>query len=509
MMIRSSFYYLKVLIKNPLFLISCACLTILLFFIRNTLNISIGNFVKFFYYGFIIMNLYFLVVTTTMMNKEFKTDNYLERSMIKKQLITIIASFFIILAISIIPIIFILIFKNNWNDYETVKLGILHFLIIWILTNLLATTIGTTIGSIIKNTWSVLISILIYSFFIWQSLNLENHSFQKILNIYDDNIRVSANNLLGVIFNIQYILDKLFVVLILLFLLSVAGLFHHSRKRFLYVILASCCVITMVSITVYSANLEQNYTLEYPKVETDSYKVTSYNMNIDFSDELKNNVTMNIKLKDNVEGIVLLLDKIFYIKEIKINKLPVNYTFSNNRLVIDTQRKKGESIELNIKYEGNVFVNNDIGVPSYYVSNQSVNLPGEVFIWYPRNPVQEISTFTIKINSDLPLFSNLRSKEAKFYHGNRTNISFFAGPYKIIKHKNIEYIIPKSYDFEQFYEFLNSYINQLSNDNSYTKLEIKKIKNQKYKKVIVGVWPLGYDFLQLNDDTLMVDYLEF
>ncbi|WP_214484802.1 hypothetical protein [Bacillus sp. SM2101] len=462
---------------------------------------------KFFYYGFIIINLFFLIAPTITMNKNSEIHNFLERNIIKKQSIVLLASTFLSIVISIIPILFIMIFKNSSIDSNMTTVGILHFLIIWILTNLLAAAIGTTIGSIIKNEWSALISIFIYSFFIWRSLTLDNKAIQKMLNIYDDNLRVMTNNLLGLVFNLQYILDKIFIVLLILMFIILVGLFHNTKRRFIYLCLSLSCIISVVVTTKYLINSEQTFTLEYPTVNDDLYLITSYNMNIDFSEKIKNDMLMNIKIENDIDEIVLLLDQVFKIKEIKMNNSPIDYSFTNNKLVVHTPHKKGERVTLSIKYEGTIFVNNDLGVPSFYVTKNAINLPGNIFYWYPKNSKQEISEFSIKTNTQVSLFSNLTEISSDLYQGKTGSISFFAGQYKKVNKYGVEYIIPISYNFDRFNEHLNNISEQLSS-KEYSDAEIAQIQNKNYNRIIVGIWPVYYKYFQLNDDTLLVNYLE-
>lgn len=255
-MIKSSIYYSKVLIKNPLFVFFTLFIFIYLFYTKDILNVSVFEFDKYFYYGFIISNLFFLITASIAMNKSYKILDFFERSIIKKQLTILLASMFVSVSISVIPIAFIMWFKNNSIDSETTAMGILHFIILWILTNLLASTIGTSIGAIIKNSWSILVSLIFYSLFVWRSLSLKNMVFQKTLNIFDDNIRVVANDLLGTVFNLQYFLDKLFVLLLILILISIVGLFSNIKKRMFYVVIALVCVISVVLTASYLIKTE-------------------------------------------------------------------------------------------------------------------------------------------------------------------------------------------------------------------------------------------------------------
>lgn len=507
-MIKSSIYYSKVLIKNPLFVFFTLFIFIYLFYTKDILNVSVFEFDKYFYYGFIISNLFFLITASIAMNKSYKILDFFERSIIKKQLTILLASMFLSVSISVIPIAFIMWFKNNSIDSETTAMGILHFIILWILTNLLASTIGTSIGAIIKNSWSILVSLIFYSLFVWRSLSLKNMVFQKTLNIFDDNIRVVANDLLGTVFNLQYFLDKLFVLLLILILISIVGLFSNIKKRMFYVVIALVCVISVVLTASYLIKTEQHFTFQYPSLNTDSYIITSYHMDVDFSNKLKNDISLNIEVKENIDRINLLLDNIFTIKGIEIDHSPVHYSFNNNRLTIHTALKKGESVNINIAYEGTVFVNSDIGVPAFYTTKNAVNLPGNIFYWYPRKSNQEVSKFTIKTNSQSSLYSNLNEDSSNLYKGNTRYASFFAGNYKKVHKNGVEYIIPKSYHFDLFNELLNQLSMELSNEE-YSIVEIEKIQNKEYKKVIVGVWPMHYKYFQLNDDTLVVGYIEF
>ncbi len=507
-MLKSTFYYSKVLLKNPLFLFLIPFLIVMLFFTKEAFSTSIFDFVKHFYYGFIIVNLFFLITTTTTTNKDFEIHNYLERNPLKKQYTILLASFWINIVLLFIPILFIVCFQSNDSNFYIMMRGILHFSVLWILTNLLSATMGTTIGSILKNIWALPIAIVSYSIFIWRSMSDENNAIQKMFNIYDDNIRIVSNNILGVIFNVPYVLDKLFIVLLIFLFISFVGFYRQTKKRFLYLAIGLGCIGIIGLNANYLKTSEQIFTSQYPDVKAQSYKIISYDMDIDFSKNFKNQATLHLKIENNIDHIVLLLDQVFHIKKITINHLPVSYSFTNHKLILHTFQKKGDEVKIDILYDGHLFMNNDVGAPTFYVTKQAINLPGNIFYWYPTVPTIGKSQFTIKTKSSIPLYTNLQQKTSSLYEGTTNSISFVAGEYKKINHNGKAYIIPKVTDFHRFTENLDDMLQSLSK-KEYPKEELANIKAENYQKVIVGFWP-GYErYVFLNNDTLFVNGLNF
>lgn len=506
-MLRSTFYYSKVLLKNPLFLFLIPFLIIMLFFTKEAFNTSIFDFVKHFYYGFIIVNLFFLITTTTTMNKSFEIHNYLERNPLKKQCTVLLSSLWISVALLLIPILFIVYFQSNDLDFYIMMRGILHFSVLWILTNLLSATIGTTIGSIIKNMWASLIAIGSYSIFIWRSMSDENNAIQKMFNIYDDNLRIASNNILGIVFNVPYILDKLFIVLLISLFISFVGFYRQTKKRFLYLAIGLGCIGLIGLNANYLKTSEQIFTSQYPDdVKSQAYKITSYDMDIDFSKKFKNQATLHLIIKKNINHIDLLLDQAFHIKKITINDLPVSYSFTNHKLILHTSQKKGDEVKMDITYDSHLFINSDVGVPTFYVTKQAINLPGNIFYWYPTIPTMGKSQFTIKTKSSIPLYTNLQQKTSTLYEGTTNSITFVAGEYKKINYNGKEYIIPKVTDFRRFTENLDDMLQSLSK-KEYSKEELANLKAENYQKIIVGFWPGSEQYVFLNNNTLFVNGL--
>lgn len=80
-----NFFYIKVLLKSPIFISFIIFLLFLLFNITSSLEISIFKFVEVFYYGFISSNLFSLISSTLAISNRHENLIFFERNIIKKQ----------------------------------------------------------------------------------------------------------------------------------------------------------------------------------------------------------------------------------------------------------------------------------------------------------------------------------------------------------------------------------------------------------------------------------------
>lgn len=506
---------MKVMIKNPMFIISILFNIFLIYKQYSVLQYSIFEFSQVFYFGFIASNLFFIVISTYITYKNYDILNFIEKSILEKQLAVIIASIIISTITSLIPILIMIIFKSPNFQHIFVLKGIIHFFIIWTLSNLLACVVGSTIGTICKNGFSIILSFAFFALFIKYSYGSYGSYIKQLFNIYDDFTFAGMNYICGRIFNTFYYLDKLFILLISLLILSINCFINKRIKKtystiFLILTLICTCINVHLSSIYKSSNLTQ-----YEPIKNINYIVESYDMDIKLDNKFKNAVNINLSINTNSNNLVMLLDDLFKIDELYVNGKLCEFHHDYNKLNIIHSFTKGDKVKISIKYEGNVNVATNLGAPVYYASKYASNLPISSFYWYPKASKTSLINFNVSIKSSGSIYSNLDmhsfSNDIYTFRGKSSGLNIFSGQYKKYYENNIEYIIPTNLNLESFKLNMQKYINNL-NSKHFSKKELAILKTNKFKKVICGTWDINFNvqftkpYIQIFEDTLIINY---
>lgn len=440
------------------------------------------------------------------MSKDFDILSYFEKDIVRKQRVILLSTFLISLIMAVFPILLILTTKNSMIGLPITLKGIGHFIIILLLSNLIATLIGSTVGIIVKNDFSILISGAIYGLLLLESTQISNTLIHKYLNIFDDYLTVSSNTLSEVIFNGTYYLDKLFLLLLILLIHSLVRCVYGQKKRTSIYILPLFIFFALVCTYILGARNLQTF-VPYEELKTDAYSIQSYKMELELQNKLYNRVMLKVSILEDIDKINLILDRNFIIDNLQIDQKTVSYTHENNSLLIQSAHQKGEEINLYIEYGGKVYVENGLGVISFYTTPSAINLPGHVFYWYPKISNNEESEFDVTIDTPATIYSNLTKVENK-WHGTSINLHLFAGQYQKISQENIDYIFPISYQFENFRQQVEGDVKYLLKTEDLSEAVRMTLEEKKYKQVIVGVWPLDMEFVELNGETLLINFID-
>ncbi|MBW6411649.1 hypothetical protein [Clostridium weizhouense] len=509
-------FYLKIMIKNPLFLIAILLNIFLTYKQCGALRQSIFVFSQVYCFGFICSNLFLLISSTYVMYKDYDILNLLENNILKKQLAIIITGFIISILTILIPMLVIIIFRNKSFEYSFDLRGIINFCIVWNLSNLIASVIGSTIGCICRNIFAMLLSIIVYGLFIFELYNPSTKVLYKLFNIFDDSTLMGGNYICGEIFNTLYYLDKVFIVLIAALILSISFIVNKNNKRLKYIIFIITIFLGMISIVYYNdINRSTTTTIEYKDLVNTKYTIKSYDMNIDISNNIKNTTHINININDDSEEIVLLLDKLFKINKVSINNVDVNFEHEDNNLYIKHKFNKGTLVDIVIEYSGNVFVENDLGMSVYYVSNLAVNLPESTFSWYPKINNNYVIDFNVNIKANKQVYSNLniidKCDNVYKFQGKSLGVNVFSGDYKEEFIDNCQYIIPINQNSQQLKSRLDKYISKLNVTDGLSEADLEFLKSRKFKKVIGGIWDINTlnndinSSVQIFEDTLIIN----
>lgn len=498
------------MIKNPIFFIYISFVLFFVYFIKGSLHITIFEFVRLFFHGYICSNLFLLISTAWVISKRYESLVFLERDVLKKQWKLLFSAFIISSVVALLPMAAMLAFKNPLTDGSFLWKGLVHFFILWTLSNMLAATIGTTIGILVQHRASILLSLLLYGYFLWKSINTTITYQQKLLNIFDDYMQVETNTMSGTIFNLNYFLDKLFLILLMLFLLLITYSVYRKKKT-AYILLAVLALLAMKGVVIYGEKHVQKIRA-YPTAEFAHvpYAVQTYKMDLALTNRLKNTAELEMSFSSAGDAINLLLDDCFTIDSVKVNDSPVKYSHKNNLLKIDVPYRPNETKKIVVSYEGDVQLEDDLGVLTYYVTNDAVNLPGWLFAWYPAMPEPKPSYYDVRLDASAKIYSNLGiftgETERK---GETSSLSLFAGQYQTLTDNGVTYILPIDAHLDVFQSSLKGLINQAAKARHRTlsASDLQSLQNRAYKTVIVGSWPNGLDDegLRLVGDTLIVN----
>lgn len=508
-MVKLAWFYIKVFVKTPLFFISLL-FSIFIFIVQlgALKHSSIVEYTNVICFAMISLNLYFLISTSSALAKRYEIMEFLEVDSFKKYLSIIFAGVIISLIVSLIPIAFIIVFRNsNISNYFLLK-GIVNLFIILNISNLISIVIGASIGILFRKWISIVVSLLIYSFFPLNLFNpvAQSNVINKFLNIYGDSTVITTNILCDEIFNILYLCDKLIILLAIGLIILVIKILIDKKKKLLAII-SSFVILVFMGLTISVGMNSVSFIHEYDisKMDNLNYHISTYKMNLNIGNSFRNNVSFQLDIDKPNDSIVLLLDDLFKINEVKINDSPTQFTHKNNEIILNYKSNDKEKIDISISYEGYIHVQDSLGVDTFYCNNHEINLT-DSFLWYPYINNKDFPiNYTIKTNSLSTIYSNLDTKvEGNEYllEGIAQTVSLFSGQYRDVFDEGIEYIIPSSYNLDNLKmdvdEFITDCINNSENDTS-------KLNEKKYKKVIVGMKVDNYSGIKLSGDVLLLD----
>jgi|GEM_PF-1652888 len=517
-MIKLTKFYTKVFVKTPIFILFLLFNMYILIFQLNALNSSILEYISVICFAIIASNLFFLVSTSSITSKKSEIMEFLEANEFKRYLVIILSGLIISVATSIIPIIMILVFKNSSIEPFFVFKGILNFFIIWNLSNMVSILIGASIGVLLKRWISILISLVIYSFFPFYLFNplFESKVLSKFLNIYSDSTTIQENILCDEIFNMSYFFDKAFIMCLILLMIILVKILLDENKKILFSIIFISIVLLM-GITIFVGSNSVTYIHKYDNSQLSdiNYHIKSYEMDLNIENKLKNSVSFQLDMDNNIEPITLLLDNLFKIEEIKIDNEPVNFIHEDDKIVLEYKANEKKSINISISYEGYIHIENNLGVDTFYCSNDALNLTNCLH-WYPSLYDNSPINYNINLNTSSKIYSNLDivsqsnnllSNEYKL-NGIAPEVDLFAGQYKSVVDSGVEYIIPSTYDDKTFKQKLEEDIS--SNLERYNKKlsqeDFNTLKYKKYKKVIIGMKVNTNTNIKLSNNVLLISY---
>ncbi len=457
-------YYFKLYIKNIIFIILIISLLFLIYVQFGEIENSIFEFMRGQSFAIIGLSLMINILVVYVIGMDYEIDDYYTKnktySFFKKYFSAIILSTILFL----LPLFAILITKPN-IDYYFYK-SIINFFMVWIISNILSITIGSFIAFYIKGSYKYIISLILIFIFLFPNIFLvkivnRDPILYNLFNILDDKINSPINPMSFLLLNKSYFFDKIFTVIIILFLLLLIINKLSIKKRYLNILFLIMLVFSQVFIVNKTKELykiKESELYEYKEADIDKrgYIVNKYNMEIDFSNILKNKCNIDIKIiGNNKDKIEFYFKDTMKIENLTINKRKIDFNHIDNKLILYNDWKKDSKYNISIDYRGFVDVQTTNLIDSSYVTNRDIVLLRDKIAWYP-NPISneevEIFNFNIDTSSIGRLYTNLNKNKEEYIDGKyKTNLIgnadeplILSGNYMELSHNGVNAIIPKT-----------------------------------------------------------------
>lgn len=451
-------------IKRSLFLpiLLIAPLTLLLLRYNSTIDKSGGwlsVWASTITYGYMIAALCCIILGIYIANNDYEAMYTLGLEERK----VVIGKIFCLLIFTLImilePLSIVLFHLTKFKNPSSLILTniLINLIITWGTGLTFASIMGFSIGYFIKDKLSYIVGI--FALFIISPYNKVFITDNAIVNTIYSLINIDINNINMPIdvftqsdFNLFWIYDKLFLVLLIIGLITLCV----YKKNMCRIKNWSKGIFFLFTIIVVGIFLFSRAVQYYPQIYIKSnifeeYAVNDmiterYDMNIKLGNKLNNICTIEMinKSDHDVAGVKLYLDKVFNIKNINYKNRNLNYQRKGNIVDITFNEvvEPKQKINITIAYNGYVNYKTNMGFDKYFTSLNSTFLPPDEFIWYPRNNGDNYKHFTINVKANNRIYSNLRlsnNKKNSTYEylltGNKKEIYIIAG---YLNEKNIQ-----------------------------------------------------------------------
>lgn len=506
---KLSKFYFKIYLKNIIFVFILFSVCFFTLHNRGILDISVIDFTVGSTYALFCTTVGIMMLSTFISGKNYEIINTMETNKYKAYLSNIIAGVKVITLLLLIPVVVILLYADIKNiNYYQIK-QILHFVIIWYMSNVFTLIIGATTGFFVKNFLRYIICILLFLPLTLGMQPLPSLTY-RLLNIFEDRITSPVNYGSPVIFNLFYLLDKLFIIAIILFMLIIVYL-KANKKSYNYYIFTISTFILIESLIIYGSSVSR-YTIgkiDYVEnIESENsntnYYIKSYNMNIDLKNKINNRCSIElIGELIEINKLEFFLSEIFEIEKILINGQDSDYLRDEDKIIIEKLDIEDEDLVVDIYYSGRVYIENSLGTNICYVSKNDISLMDNIFYWYPvLDNRGEFYNFNIVVNSKSRIYSNLpvlmmEKKEGKSYitilKGKSKGINIFYGDFAEIRYKNINVVYPKGIGQQKIEPFIEG---ELDSD------VLSKIDISKLKQIIIV--PYDNTSIRIYEDTVII-----
>lgn len=430
-------------------------------------------------------------------NDIFKSMNVSFKEIVtSKILITLTIDMFIFFINVAVFIIIGLICKISFPYFMS---NINVYIINTIMLLLVCSSIGLLIGTVINKYIGEVISyiLLIGIFLILCNFYKEPKGWLPLIycNVIASNFYVNGYEQIYLYHNIFWAFIGVGSIIIIL----IEGFMKEKKKKLslLFGLMFSICIVTSgytftkvnqlkpVYYNIYSREQPDNNKNDsecrtYFSNESCGYHVGKYSMDINLGDKISSNCHMTVIInKDNIDSLEFGLYKKLDISKIQANGVKLDYRRTNNSFIVKLDRmyKKGEVVNLEVSYSGEINTTCSQSNDLFHVGNKRVFL-GDVFEWYPKQNDNIEKKYDVKIsyNGKYNMFSNLNgTRQNNVYRvsGKDKELMIISGEIKEIKYKNITFIGNEEYLNNK--EYCDSLIDVF-----------KRISNKNVDKIILG-----------------------
>ncbi|MGL5415041.1 MAG: hypothetical protein ACRDAU_05225 [Clostridium sp.] len=334
----------------------------------------------------------------------------------------LLASILIGVIFSIIPLgyIIILLFTHGFNN---VSMVLTEFIFVYLFAIVVMACVSTIlcflINGLIKRLVCVGASILVMSSalsMIVINMNTLDDTIIpfiiRIFNVHDDFDLGTYNRLLGFSHGIDFVLDKLIVIIL------ISGIFYYLFKKerklkssFIDFGVLGVLIFSFIGVLYVGYNSYELAPTSYGEVESEeySYRVNKYDINMDINKKLKSNVKMDMSFNKNEKECLFYLDSMFNVTEVLVNGEKVDYMRDSDTININLNKGLEGNAVVEISYDGlvnRILPNGDIDV---IANKNKVYLEETYMYWYPKMLDNKEKEFAINVK-DEEIISNLKNE---------------------------------------------------------------------------------------------------
>lgn len=320
--------------------------------------------------------------------------------------------------------------------------------------------------------------------------NIFMRNIFKTLNIFDDQTYAEYTDSLVKDINISYILDKLLPLLFSIMLILIAYIILNNFKQKYIKSMLVVVVFTLIFLLLnyISTNIvtyrdyDFDYTRYFYKQELNNFEIKTHKIKADFKNnsQFESNIIVVNTTNKPQSSIDFVLDRLFKVKEVKINSKSVDFNQNGDQLTINSGISiyPKQEVQLTINYSGYLNVLTSWNQTRVVANSRNISLPPNSFIWYPKvNQSNEIQ-YKLELNSRNKVYSNLTEVNKKntlftskyTFNLKSKDIAIFSGAYNESIKNGIKIVYPESVNYN---ELIENNLNFLKASKS----DLKKIKS--------------------------------
>ncbi|WP_042683248.1 hypothetical protein [Anaerosalibacter massiliensis] len=493
---KTSRFYFKVYVKNIVFLLMVIAVSFFCYYHKEVLEMSISLFTRLSSYSLYCTTIGMMIISTYIGGNKYEIIETIVPNKNKLFLSNILAGIKVSTLLFAIPCIIIFSHINYIGVNVYTIREFFNYAIIWYCANIFAVVLGGTVGVFIDKFYRYIICIIIYLFLIGSSMRLLylpskfSTIFSGFLSIFTDKVTAPVNYASPILFNRIYLLDKLFIIFNILFMITLVYVktnIKTNKNKYRYYTGALVVFLIIQSSMIYMTYPLLNIAndpiseVENKNIQHAGYSIKGYSMNIDVFNKLNNKCSINLTT-NNLEKnqLEFFLSEIFKVDKVFINGNKAKYSRVNDKIIIETNNIEDSELIVDIEYSGKVYVESFNRAHVLYTSNRDISLLDNIIYWYPTlDNNQKSSNFQIDVKSKSKIYSNLpkikEDKNESYYYtrlkGEGSGLNILSGNYTTMNYENLEIVYPKCISESNIKIWVDEHLNQ----DFYPTLDISRI----------------------------------